>query len=118
MTYGDLQEAIDYVNGRPRPLALYYFGDDEAERNRIIRHTWSGNIGVNDVVAQGLREEIPYGGVGSSGIGCYKGIDGFRNFSHAKPIFYQTGVDEALAPLRPPYSDGVRAFVDGLLKGP
>lgn len=118
ITYDALREAIDYVNRGARPLALYFFGDDENERNLVIHHTWSGNIAMNDVVAQGLREEIPYGGIGASGIGCYKGIDGFRNFSHAKPVFYQTAVDDALKPLRPPYSDGVRAFVDSLLKGP
>lgn len=116
-TCGNLNEAVDYINKRPRPLALYYFGDDDAGRNLIINRTWSGNIAINDVVAQGLREEIPYGGIGSSGMGCYKGIDGFRNFSHAKPVFYQTAVDDALKPLRPPYSHEVRAFVDSLLKG-
>lgn len=116
MEYSTIEDALAYINDRPRPLTVYYFGHDDVEKVRVISHTWSGNIAVNDVIAQGLREEIPYGGVGASGMGAYKGIDGFRNFSHAKPVFYQTDVEAALRPLRPPYSDEVRGFVNSLLQ--
>lgn len=114
--YDHLAEVISDIGNKPRPLAIYYFGDSESEQSQIINHTWSGNIAINDVIAQGMREEIPYGGIGSSGMGCYKGIDGFKNFSHARPVFYQSPLEEALAPMRPPYSEGVRQFIDGLLQ--
>jgi coniferyl-aldehyde dehydrogenase len=113
--YASLDAAIGYINRAPRPLAIYYFGHDEGEIRRIIDTTWSGNIAINDVVAQGLREEIPYGGIGSSGMGAYKGIDGFRTFSHAKPVFFQTDVEAVLAPARPPFTAEVRAMIDTLL---
>jgi coniferyl-aldehyde dehydrogenase len=116
--YARLSDAIGYINGGPRPLAIYYFGHDKAEIGQVIDTTWSGNVAINDVVAQGLREEIPYGGIGPSGMGAYKGIDGFRTFSHAKPVFFQTDMEAALAPMRPPYSDEVRGFVDHLLTPP
>lgn len=113
--YSDFTEVIARINARPRPLAIYYFGHDDGERNLVIGHTWSGNVAINDVVAQGMRDEIPYGGVGSSGMGHYRGIDGFRNFSHAKPVYFQTDIEDALKPMRPPYTEGVRQFVDSLL---
>ena len=113
--YKELGEAIRYVNDQPHPLAVYYFGHDEAEICRVIEQTRSGNIAINDVLAQGMRDEIPYGGVGSSGMGAYKGIDGFRNFSHAKPVFYQTELEAALQPMRPPYTPEALAFINSLL---
>jgi len=113
--YGEIGEAIRYVNRQPSPLAIYYFGDDEVEMRLVIERTRSGNIAINDVLAQGMRDEIPYGGVGASGMGSYKGVDGFRNFSHAKPVFYQTDVEAALQPMRPPYAPEALGFIEGLL---
>ncbi|TNE40523.1 MAG: coniferyl aldehyde dehydrogenase [Sphingomonadales bacterium] len=113
--YGEIGEAIRYVNDQPNPLAVYYFGNDEAETSLVIERTRSGNIAINDVLAQGMRDEIPYGGVGASGMGAYKGIDGFRNFSHAKPVFYQTDLEAALQPMRPPYTPEALGFIEGLL---
>jgi coniferyl-aldehyde dehydrogenase len=114
--YTNLTDAIAYINRGPRPLAIYYFGHNENEIKQVVENTWSGNVAINDVVAQGFREELPYGGIGASGMGAYRGIDGFRTFSHAKPVFFQTDVEAALAPMRPPYSPEVRGFVDQMLK--
>lgn len=115
MTYDDIREAVAYVNARPRPLATYYFGEDPDEMELVIDRTWSGTMAINDVVVQGSREELPYGGIGPSGMGCYKGRDGFRNFSHVKPVFHQTPVEDALRPMRPPYTEDVVARVGSLL---
>lgn len=96
--------AIDYVNARDRPLGLYYFGRDAAEERRVLDRTISGGVTINDVIFHVAQEDLPFGGVGASGMGHYHGADGFRAFSHAKSVFRQTGIDVArLAGLRPPY---------------
>ena len=104
--YGRVDEVIDYVNHRPRPLGLYYFGTEAAERERVLTHTTSGGVTVNDVVMHVAQEDLPFGGVGPSGMGAYHGEDGFRTFSHAKAIFTQSRINVAeLAGLRPPYGE-------------
>jgi len=111
--YGDLSEAVDYVNEHARPLGLYYFGTDEREQHRVLTHTTSGGVTVNDVIMHVAQEDLPFGGVGPSGMGAYHGYDGFRTFSHAKSIFTQSKIDVAsLAGLRPPYG----AKIEKLLK--
>lgn len=96
--------AIDYVNGRDRPLGLYYFGDDSNEERRVLDRTISGGVTVNDVIFHVAMEDLPFGGVGPSGMGNYHGEDGFKTFSHAKAVFKQTGVNVAkLSGMKPPY---------------
>ena len=103
--YDQVDETVDYINARPRPLGLYYFGDDSKEEERVLAHTTSGGVTVNDVVMHVAQEDLPFGGVGPAGMGAYHGIDGFRTFSHAKSVFRQTKVNVAeMAGLRPPYS--------------
>jgi coniferyl-aldehyde dehydrogenase len=103
-TYASIDEAIADINARPRPLALYYFGNDRAEEARVLAYTTSGGVTVNDVAMHFLAEELPFGGVGASGMGAYHGEHGFRRFSHARAVFRQTRLDVAgLAGLRPPY---------------
>jgi coniferyl-aldehyde dehydrogenase len=83
---------------------LYYFGSDHAEQEQVLSHTTSGGVTVNDVVMHIAQEDLPFGGVGPSGMGSYHGLDGFRTFSHAKAVYTQTKVNVAeLAGLRPPY---------------
>jgi coniferyl-aldehyde dehydrogenase len=104
--YARVEETIEYVNRRPRPLGLYYFGRDPDEERRVLSRTTSGGVTVNDVVMHVAQEDLPFGGVGPSGMGAYHGHDGFRTFSHAKAIFRQSRVDvAALAGLRPPYGE-------------
>ena len=104
--YGDVQEAIDYVNGHPRPLGLYYFGQDDAEESEVLTRTTSGGVTINDVIMHISQEDLPFGGVGPSGMGSYHGFDGFKNFSHAKAVFKQSKIDVAeLAGMRPPYGE-------------
>ena len=102
--YSDINECINFINERARPLALYYFGKNKAEQNLIIDNTTSGGVTINDVMMHASQEDLPFGGVGESGIGSYHGFDGFRNFSNAKAIFTQSDlVSKLAAKMRPPY---------------
>jgi coniferyl-aldehyde dehydrogenase len=95
MTYSSMDEAIDYVNAHDRPLGLYYFGSDKAEEERVLSRTISGGVTVNDVIFHNAMEDLPFGGVGPSGMGNYHGADGFKTFSHMRAVYRQTGVDVA-----------------------
>ena len=111
-TYDDLDEAVDYVNEHARPLGLYYFGTDEREQQRVLTHTTSGGVTVNDVIMHVAQEDLPFGGVGPSGMGAYHGHDGFKTFSHAKSIFTQSKIDLAgLVGLRPPYGEKIEKLL-------
>jgi coniferyl-aldehyde dehydrogenase len=103
-TYREIAAAAAQVNARPKPLALYYFGEDRAEMQWVLAHTTSGGVTVNDVAVHFLAEEMPFGGVGASGMGAYHGEHGFTQFSHARTVFRQTRLDvQGLVGLRPPY---------------
>jgi coniferyl-aldehyde dehydrogenase len=109
-TYKTADEAIDYVNAHERPLGLYYFGEKGAEQDRVLARTTSGGVTINDVIMHVAMEDMPFGGVGPSGMGAYHGIDGFRQFSHRKAVYSQpTGklVEGQLANIRPPYGDAI-----------
>ena len=103
-TYQTVNEAIDYVNAHDRPLGLYYFGSDKNEENEVVTRTISGGVTINDLLVHATQEGLPFGGVGASGMGVYNGIEGFKNFSHAKPIYRQTPIEKALKMMRPPYT--------------
>ena len=81
--YGNIDDAITYVNARPRPLALYYFGDDDADRRKVLDRTTSGNVTINGTIMHVAQDDLPFGGVGASGMGAYHGVEGFRTLSHA-----------------------------------
>jgi acyl-CoA reductase-like NAD-dependent aldehyde dehydrogenase len=102
LPYADLDAAISYVNRHPRPLALYYFGHDGAARDRVLNETVAGGVTVNDTILHIAQEELPFGGVGPSGMGQYHGIEGFRTFSKQKAVFYQSGLN-GMALFNPPY---------------
>jgi coniferyl-aldehyde dehydrogenase len=95
MTYATMDEAIDYVNAHDRPLGLYYFGSDSAEEQRVLDRTVSGGVTINDVVFHNAMEDLPFGGIGPSGMGNYHGQDGFKTFSHMRAVFRQSGLDVA-----------------------
>ncbi len=94
--YGDVEEAVDYVNAHDRPLGLYYFGNDRKEQAQVLGRTTSGGVTVNDVIMHVSMEDLPFGGIGPSGMGAYHGREGFLEFSHAKSVYTQTRV-KALA---------------------
>jgi len=101
-TYHGIDEAIDYVNRRPRPLALYYFGADASRRDEVLRRTISGGVSVNETLFHIVVENLPFGGVGASGIGAYHGEFGFQTFSHRRGVFLQSRINAARF-LRPPF---------------
>jgi coniferyl-aldehyde dehydrogenase len=109
-TYTDIEDVLGYINARPRPLALYYFGEDGAERDRVIGHTSSGGVTINDVYFHVGQEDLPFGGIGASGMGRYHGHDGFLEFSHARAVYTQTK-GEVLAVIRPPYGEKFRKLI-------
>ncbi|WP_298209043.1 coniferyl aldehyde dehydrogenase [Acidovorax sp.] len=88
-TYRQIDEAIAYVNARPRPLALYYFGAEDSDCAQLLARTTSGNVGINNTLMHVAQDDLPFGGVGPSGMGAYHGVEGFRAMSHAKGVFVQ-----------------------------
>lgn len=100
--YDKLEEAIEYVNDRPRPLALYYFDDDQRRIDRVLRETISGGVVINDTMLHVAQSDLPFGGVGASGIGAYHGREGFEALTKKKPVFYQSRIN-GMGLLRPPY---------------
>jgi len=103
-TYSDVSETVDYINSKDRPLGLYYFGEDSKEKDYVLNNTTSGGVTVNDVISHIQMEDLPFGGVGPSGMGSYHGHDGFKEFSHAKAVYKQTNINlMKLAGLVPPY---------------
>lgn len=111
-TYKAVDDAIGYVNDHDRPLGLYYFGNDKAEEERVLTRTTSGGVTVNDVIMHVAMEDLPFGGIGPSGMGSYHGFDGFLAFSHAKAVYRQVRMD-LTAMLRPPYGEKFRKLIGG-----
>ncbi|KQS01606.1 aldehyde dehydrogenase [Sphingomonas sp. Leaf357] len=110
--YAGIEDAIAQVNRRDRPLGLYYFGGDAGERRRVLDRTIAGGVTLDDVIFHISMEELPFGGVGPSGMGAYHGRDGFMTFSHAKAVYKQARFDVAkLAGLKPPYGKATMASV-------
>ncbi len=103
ITVDDIDEAIDFVNARPKPLALYVFTDDDATANRTVKRTSSGGVGVNGTLLHIGPPELPFGGVGPSGMGAYHGETGFETFSHLKSVFDRRTKPD-LKIMYPPYT--------------
>jgi coniferyl-aldehyde dehydrogenase len=102
LTYRDPQEVIEYVNSHDRPLALYPFSYNRELVDRYIERIMSGGVTVNDALFHVAQHDIPFGGVGPSGMGHYHGHEGFTTFSKLRPVYYQPRFT-ALQFLRPPY---------------
>jgi coniferyl-aldehyde dehydrogenase len=105
-TYRKLDEVLSYINARPRPLALYFFGGKK-QADHVLASTISGGASINDVAVHVLQDNIPFGGSGNSGMGNYHAEFGFRTFSHARGVYRGIRADP-LAVLRPPYTDRTR----------
>ena len=100
--YETLDEAITFINERPRPLALYVFGDNNRDIDKVRTNTVSGGLCINEVIIHVAQHDLPFGGVGDSGTGSYHGKAGFERLSHMKPIFVQSKLN-GLNILLPPY---------------
>ncbi len=115
--YDGIDDAIGQVNRRDRPLGLYYFGPDAGERRRVLDRTISGGVTLDDVVFHVSMEELPFGGIGPSGMGAYHGTDGFKTFSHAKAVFKQSRFDIGkLSGLKPPYGAATKRSIAQQMK--
>ena len=90
LPYDTLEQAIGYINARPRPLALYCFGSDKAARAQLLARTVSGGVTVNDTLMHIAHENLPFGGVGESGWGAYHGEAGFERLTQQKPVLVQS----------------------------
>jgi coniferyl-aldehyde dehydrogenase len=112
-TYRNIEEAITYVRNHPRPLALYYFGNDFAEERLVLDGTTSGGVTINDCISHGSIDSLPLGGIGPSGMGAYHGKTGFLTFSHARSVYRQSRSSQAEHLLRPPFGSQTRAFLSG-----
>lgn len=113
--YDDLGDAIDYVTRRPRPLALYLFEQDQSRIDQILARTHAGGVSLNDTLYHIAQHNLPFGGVGPSGMGGYHGEAGFRTFSHMKPVFRQARLN-GTGLLNPPYGKRFRQMLEILLK--
>ena len=90
LSYNTPDDAVAYINERPRPLALYWFGSDTAARDRVLQRTVSGGVTVNDTLMHIAHDNLPFGGVGESGWGAYHGEVGFLRFTQQKPVLVQS----------------------------
>jgi acyl-CoA reductase-like NAD-dependent aldehyde dehydrogenase len=113
--YRDIGDAIAYVNARPRPLALYVFDDDPTGVSRILEETVSGGVTVNDTLLHIAQDELPFGGVGPSGMGHYHGHDGFLSLSKQKAVFRQSRLS-GIGLFKPPYGSRFERLIRLLLR--
>lgn len=110
-----LAEAIAHVGARPRPLALYVFARERAEVDAVLDGTTAGGVTVNDTILHVAQDDLPFGGVGPSGMGRYHGRDGFETFSNRRAVFRQPRVN-GMGLFRPPYGRRFEALVRLLLR--
>ena len=115
--YDDVEGCLDYINARPSPLGLYYFGKNAAEQERVLNGTLSGGVSINEVIMHVSCVDLPFGGVGHSGIGSYHGREGFKTFSHARGVYTEGKLNlMKLAGMAPPYSDKTRKALGSQIK--
>ena len=115
-TYNQIDEVVDYINLHERPLGLYYFGNRKSEEEFVMSNTVSGGAALNDVIFQFIQDDLPFGGIGPSGMGNYHGIEGFRTFSHARGVYKQTSFETVLKLMRPPFGKLVDQIVSTKIK--
>ncbi len=111
--YQHLDEAFAYINDRPRPLALYYFGYDKGEQQRVLHETHSGGVCLNDTLLHVAQDDMPFGGVGPSGMGHYHGHEGFLTFSKAKGVLIKQRFNAARL-IYPPYGTAIQKLIQKL----
>jgi coniferyl-aldehyde dehydrogenase len=113
--YTDIEEPITAINAGPRPLALFPFSNDKRKVQHLITHVMSGGVTVNDCIYHTAQHDMPFGGVGESGMGQYHGYEGFLTFSKMRPVFYQASFS-AIRFMWPPYGRFATRYLDSLTK--
>ena len=121
VTYHDTQEAIDFINSQPKPLAAYWFGNHPGRLKQFLDHTCAGGVTVNDTLLHFANHFLPFGGVGQSGMGAYHGKFGFDTFTHFKPVFEKKSAFgltslSGSGPLHPPYDHKTQRLIKVLEK--
>jgi coniferyl-aldehyde dehydrogenase len=117
LSYSAIKDALSYVRGCPKPLSAYYFGEDAQEQETIIQSIDTGGLVINDVLCQIFYESIPFGGTGASGMGRYRGYEGFKTFSNSMSVLIQKQAEDMLKMQRPPFGPGISAYFDAQIEG-
>tara|TARA_B110000967_G_scaffold32019_1_gene30451 strand:- start:564 stop:959 length:396 start_codon:yes stop_codon:yes gene_type:complete len=115
MTYQHIDQVLDYINSQDRPLALYLFSDDKTLQTKVINKTRSGGVCLNDTTIHVGQHDMPFGGVGESGMGQYHGEEGFMAMSKLRPIFRQAHTS-ALSLMYPPYGKTFDTIIKLMLR--
>jgi coniferyl-aldehyde dehydrogenase len=118
VAYSSLESALDFINSRPRPLALYYFDRSSSRIHEVLKNTVSGGVTVNDCIFHLPQHALPFGGVGQSGMGAYHGFDGFATFSKKKGVLLQSPLVGSFlgGTLKPPYTSLSERMIAWLLR--
>jgi len=111
VTYDSFEEVFGFLASRPRPLALYYFDRDRARIGRMLHESHSGGVVINDTLLHIAQDDLPFGGVGESGMGRYHGIEGFRSFSNQRAVCVPSRLN-FVRRLHPPWTRRLRALLD------
>jgi coniferyl-aldehyde dehydrogenase len=114
-TYKSLDDVIAFVNGRDRPLGFYVFTNDQATEEKLVYSTISGGVTVNNCMLHVAQHDMPFGGIGSSGMGHYHGYEGFLEFSKLRPVFKNPRLS-LLHMFYPPYTAKHRTLLNLLIK--
>ena len=114
--YREADEVIAYVNAHDRPLAFYPFTNDKRLAEHYITQIISGSVGVNEAIVQAGQHDLPFGGIGASGMGHYHGYEGFLTFSKLRPVFRQARFSLIQLALQPPYGKRAKLALDWMFK--
>jgi coniferyl-aldehyde dehydrogenase len=115
-TYKQKQEVVDYINAHDRPLAFYPFTNNDALLDYYLTHVMSGGVSVNTALLHVAQHDIPFGGVGASGMGHYHGYEGFSTFSKMRPVFYQGKLSAIKMLMLPPYDNKANKLIKLFIK--
>jgi coniferyl-aldehyde dehydrogenase len=115
--YSRLQDCVQEIQARPQPLALYYFGKNQAEQDQVLADTLSGGVCMNDLGVHFASDDLPFGGIGASGMGHYHGFDGFKTFSHARAVYHQGRFNlQKISGTLPPYGKKIEKLMSRLIR--
>lgn len=110
ISYQTLDDALAYVAERPRPLALYYFGYQRDQQQHVLHNSHAGGVCINDTLLHVAQDDLPFGGIGPSGMGHYHGHEGFLTFSHSKAVFSKQRFNAAKL-IYPPYGGWLQKLI-------